>query len=396
MARFRLIGKRKIVLIVAIGLAAGGVARGQKNTRSNQNNFGQTLTKVMEMLDAVRSLGAWEDQVDWLNDSLENTFQRNGWNSDTDQFAKQVAKKLTQIPPWQISQRLNVLTTELGQRWGLDPDQQTWLKERLFRDSLVLVTRNLPSMSAVIGEIIETRKAGKPFTPEQIARWSSKNSKMRDDLYQAVNTLTSEVGQRVPEEKKDVFLRDFQQINHRIEQIKQMHLAWQAGEWTPQDWGLEGDPIHAEQIFRTQAMASVGKAPELPKLPTTVMPLSAWGLYVKNFVRLYSLDTSQRTTAWSILGELEERARPLEQSKEESPPAIPTSDTGSGATKENRSNPGSPTSQPVDQTAEQQIAALFEELKVRLNALLTSTQRAQASADGLLGDGAVVPLGSSP
>jgi hypothetical protein len=136
-----------------------------------------------------------------------------------------------------------------------------------------------------------------------------------------------------PEQRKR-FDRDVAATRRRVDQRMAMMRQWQKGTWRPQDWGLGNDPIHAAVIQDAAEPRNRKTAPA--PAPAQGDP-DEWTAYVTNFIVRYGLDDNQQVTAHSILDELRHRAR--------------------------------------GKSDHEARAALFEELKRRLDALPTRAQR---------------------
>ena len=350
---------RIFACLLAGGLLSAAAPAADNPAAQNQQTWRDVFPKLMQLFDRVRQLGEWDQQQILVIDAIENFYRQNGWNNETDLFLKEVSIEAARVPPWQIAQRLEVVGSRIQERYGLSDEQKKSLKERIFREALVVMTRNFSTISSNADEIIRTRQAGQPFTPEQVARWVRNDRPVRMEWYRSVMELTNELGEMVPMTQKAQFQRDFENVNRRLGMMEQMYTEWEQGKWRPEDWGLHDDPMHAG-LIKAEAHPPSRPPASQPAIRVTSQ-MSAWARYVQEFVGKYELDRSQEVTAWSILEELEERARRIQESK----PA--PADDGSADAKKTQADT-------------EVIAVIFEELKARLEQLPTRSQRSRAAA----------------
>jgi len=316
-------------------------------------------------------------QVDWqresvaIDDALQKVWRRNGWSDESDRFALQLAREISTIPPWQVMDRINLVSERATERYGLSQPNAARIKGKVLRELGTLMARHYDVVVSQTREMLETRFAEKPFTPEMVARMVKEGQPMMNDFEKAVEGFRGELEQMVPGEKQDVLRADFRSFEKRQRHVVELTARWERGEWHPSDWGLDGDPIQQKaatngvpapakdaRTSRAGAMGKPGDAAPLPKWQP-VDPLT-WFAYVVEFARKFRLDAGQFTAARSIHDELRTRALDyLKSRKEELSVVLPA---------KRAEHPGY-----------QPVLDVFEELRNRLDAIPTTSQRADAA-----------------
>src|SRR3989304_5604448 len=66
----------------------------------------------------------------------------NGWTDESDLFARDVACEVTKIPPWEVTARLNLLSTRVAERYGLSDEQAKSLQGSILRETAGFLFKN--------------------------------------------------------------------------------------------------------------------------------------------------------------------------------------------------------------------------------------------------------------
>ena len=323
------------------------------------------------MPDSIRAFSEPIPGVDWdsmqpdLIHAMERVFERNGWSEEPDRFTLDVARKVAAFPPWDIPGRINAFAQSVAERYELSPEKAIRFQASLVRESAGLMLRQGPAMLAQGREALQARANGVPYTADQIARWSKDAEPLFLELAQRVDRLSNELDAALDGEKKELFQKDRARYNLRQEVVDRMTARWAKGQWYPEEWGLDDDPIQmhrASSAANSSGPASAAK-PVAPPLREVVIPSrwidhdpATWIALLLEVRNRYKLDSGQMSTAWSIHGELVERAAAYAEGRSEELTKVPAGERST-------------------HDAYQPIRGLFAELRERLEALPTSSQK---------------------
>jgi len=341
--------------------------------------------EIQQLQQQIRALGPWQEQHRLIVQATENLWRRNRWDSEPDRFARRVAIEVSAIPPWKFQERMNKLTSMLAERYGLTPEQSAQFRARLLGAVVKVTWKHAEAIMQYSREMVQTRLAGKSFTAEQVARWARLSEPLLRDIRREVRRFGEQFGSLLDARQRELFRRDLASLQKRLEYVAGKMPAWERGEWTPADWGLEKDALHAEAAGRAEAPSSrpaavperVRRPSRPPVEPSEELPLvaedeSAWARYVREFIERYSLDEAQQVTARSVLAELEGRAKEYREAHADELARIEQ--------KLREAEDAAARAEAAHQREEllRPIADLFEELKQRLDRLPTDAQRRQA------------------
>ncbi len=328
--------------LVSLMLAAGAAAEPDLSAIERQQ---EQAGNLQALLRDARRLGPWEGNRQVLNDVVASMWRRNGWTSEADEFARKVVGEVSKHPPWQLSERFDTFSETLADRYDLDASQRQKLRNVVTRDVWAMFFRHPRAVLQVGKELIETRVSGQPFTQDQVARWSKLMQPVVGELRRTLDGWAVEIGGDLSPEQQALLKHDVAAYRRRLTHSDRLMRKWAKGQWQPNEWGLEKDPLHAGAIAEVKS-AAVKRSMTQPAA-ATVIAADAWERYVRDFISRYGLDESQQVTAWSILGEIRERA------------------AARGAGTEGK----------VDRAFSEM---LFGELKKRLEMIPTASQRSQA------------------
>lgn len=308
---------------------------------------GQLRQGLLALLRQAHQLGPWREHHKLIVEAARSIWQRNGWTSEPDQFARKVLERVSKYPPWQLDERFDALCEALAERYQLDQQQRRRLNQIVVREVWLLFGRHSREVMQIGKEMLRSRLAGRAFTPEQVARWSKLAEPITEDIRRSVDAAAAEFGRSLRPEQRARLQRDLVAYHLRLKRYGVLLKRWAGGQWKPADWGLEHDPIHAVQM----GVGPAGQVPPAERHEQTVgsAGADAWQRYVERFIARYQLEDSQQVTALSILEELRTRAAACRRGS-------------------------------CDRAAVQAaIRRLFEELKRRLEEIPTSAQRARAT-----------------
>ena len=373
----------------------------------------QLFSQADALARKVHASGPWSKHSAFITQGIESVWAQGNMNTDTDQFTKKLLIDVSRQPPWDFNGRLKAATDLIRGRYGLNDDQVKKLQQLAIRNAFAFFLKNAKDVIPIAQEAIDTRLANKPFTPEQMQRWSKVvrpiAEKWFDDAGREIHrfgrqSLTPEQYAKVKEDlvvidKRAKFATDF------------MKRKWETGQWKPEMLGLEKDPVHVAMQARLAegdrqgklagAEKAAAKTPEPPPDRTQSTPAARppgpmrlgeappsgrfqtrqetsrlpdetkWVAYVRQFCERYGLDKAQRAAADAILKDLQEQAQSFRSSRTERIKRLETLARQADSREERN-----------DARAElrdilQPIEDLFEELKGRLEGIPTAGQLRQ-------------------
>jgi hypothetical protein len=261
---------------------------------------------------------------------------------------------------------------QVSYEYDLDEEQAARLEEMMQRRWPRWMKEHRRELQPLINEFMENRLAPEPPSPEQVSKWADKALRLfslgRDELHAA----QAEFRQWLRPRQKMKFDADVTKINVGMEIFERKLRGWQEGRFARNE--LWDEPYWVRERERETAERRAAETPRAESGPSAAegepepVPLDMWESYVAAFIKEYSLDDAQITSAWTIMGDLRARAdryrdrhsleyariqEQWEQSDEQTRKTLV-------ARKEELDEP---------------LAQLFDELKDRLSRLLTDAQR---------------------
>lgn len=262
---------------------------------------GEKLKEAEEIVKTTKAMG-WDRQQQMMEQATDEMFRQNGWNSEPDQFARNLLRDVGQIPPWQARERQEIFLNGLQGRLSLTHDQRILLNNEMQRETMAMMGRHFKDIVPVVLEVAKTRASDQPFTPEQVQRWSTSLEPIMGDSLETVKKLTQRLERTMTEEQRRILKQDMDALLKRHRDVEKMVVKWKRGEWSPADWGLQNDPIHAgvmqEIAQRSGANASTDQNWKDPSFANNE---SEWERYVRWFCDYFECDASQRTKSNAIL-----------------------------------------------------------------------------------------------
>ncbi len=332
--------------------------------------------KARELQSAVRFTDFsdkfnWDEQTEFIDRALDNVWEQYGWKDDADRYALKFARDISAIPPWKFVDRFNLASKRLADRYELNSAQLSTLQKSLIREVSAMVFQNADLMMQHANEMFDTRMHGKPFTSEQIAGWVKESDHLVPLARDAADRVIAELRSELTEDQREILDKDVRSFDKRFGDIVEARKRWAAGDWHAEDWGLEDDPIQnsrARGILESAARADRAKdnkgSPDvLADGKSVVLPTkwvdhdpATWIAYRLDFQKKYRLNAGQIDTAESIHIELRDRATAYLSTNKSAANEVAYSERGRHETFK-------------------PVRMMFEELRVRLDALLTSAQK---------------------
>jgi hypothetical protein len=354
-----------------------------------------------ELTKKVFNSGPWANHAAVIERGIESIWAQDKRDTETDQFMKRLLVDVNKVPPWNFYGRLNVAADMIKQRYGLDDQQVAKFKVRFVQNSISFFLVNAEKLVPVAKDMIETRLANKPFTPEQVAAWTKVLRPIAEkwvaDSQREVQQFAEQV--LTPEQRARVS-QDMAIIDKRFNRtLTLMKTRWETGQWTPAMWGLENDTLHVGMQARRDVQGQGGQTqtdqqPGAAAAPTVDRPRgpmrfgesqgqagapigpgssplpdeSTWVAYVKQFCDRYNLSKAQRASAFAVLKDLQDQAQAYRSRRIDEIKRLQERISNAASAEERN------TAQSELREALSGIDTLFTELKARLDNIPTAEQ----------------------
>lgn len=409
-------------LLTGVGLApAAGQANEQEMpaTDSEPDARANMFRNVGKLLKSFQSLGSWDQHYGYMMDSVERVYQKQGWNSESDQFSLDLVRTVESVPPWAVQERFDTMVGLFSDRYMLDEQQEQTLRGVMARTSNEVFQTHSDRIIKYAVEAVQTRAAGEAFTPEQVQRWVELAEPVFQEMRGRLNKNADVLSQQLDPQQRELLQRDLAAGNQRMNRLEEMGQRWKRGEWSSADWGMENDPIQAAAEGRRAAevAAEQQRAADGVEGPVSAQPIDAdgsmpqppdpgeaatenevapppapepaqphraqprpsapanaandpWAGYVQAFISKFKLTGEQSERAWQIFGDVRGRRDELQSRADKKrgalsdmaqPDALKTFDSQNQAT----------------------LARLFDQMARRMDRLPTRSQRKEAGPEAL-------------
>ncbi|MBK8913428.1 MAG: hypothetical protein IPM64_02305 [Phycisphaerales bacterium] len=215
---------------------------------------------VGKLLHTLDSLGPWEEHYGHMMNAVDTVYRRNGWTDEPDRFSLELIREVESRPPMAIQERFDVVVGMFSDRYMLDEQQESALRGVMLQESLRMFTRHSGRIMQYGMEIIQTRAAGEPFTAEQVQRWASLAQPVFLDARERMTQVAQQFGEKLDPQQRELLERDLGAANRRLDWVGQRGEAWMRGEWSPEDWGIESDPVQQAGEARAAERAAAASA----------------------------------------------------------------------------------------------------------------------------------------
>jgi hypothetical protein len=413
------------LLIVTLAALVSPVATAQQDDfppeQEPPDRMERLRQNVSQMLAGLRQFSDWDTHREYIVDAVEHVYERNDWTSEPDLFSLEMIRDVSEIPPWQVRERFDRATELISDRYLLNRKQEETMRRLVLRENFRIFSQHADRIMQYGMEAIQTRAAGRPFTPEQVARWAELAQPVFLDVRRSLNRSAEEFMDVLEPEQKELVKADLEAANHRMQDVQQLAQRWQQGQWDPADWGLEEDPIQNSMVVaqaneaaavaaaqggaqpggpdakqprreppqagqrsprpqrrRPTAGPSRGGAPVRPPAPQTDpqhagktdesrQPDDEWARYVRAFIAKYQLNDEQQQRAWLFYKDARTRADAAEQRHERLTKGLSAEDQR-----------GKQRLRELNERKRKDLGRLFDRLKERLEPLPTRAQRRAA------------------
>jgi len=256
---------------------------------------------------------------------------------------------------------------QLRNQYELTDRQTDQLEQQMTARWPEWLERNRRALQPVLNEMIEIRLSPEPPDPAYVADLADRVLPVFADFRDTLDQGNQQFRRILTPTQQTKF--DTQRLAFAVamDVAEQRLKRWQRGQFEPHE--LWSEPGQRRRRRRTETAPATQ-----PQTRQAHPPLGNWQAYVESFVTRYRLSESQAQSARSILDEVRSRAEKSRDSTAEQLKAV-----------ERHLEDASP--QNREQLQQQRrillrpIAKLFDELKQRLDSLLTAAQRGQPTTN---------------
>jgi hypothetical protein len=371
---------RARMIALLIGMVAGAPLRADEpEGQPGSEDEARGVARLAGITRQLQQLGDWGSVYETFSPGIDEFWQDRGWTEEADEFARQTLQDIAAIPPWEFQKRIDHAMSTVRSRYDLTDAQYQDLQTRGYQFIGGMVWRHGRTFYRQTKEMVETRVRGEPFSPDQVARWTREGAPIFDDMRARFEELGADFSSTLDPRQREIFERDLASYHRRVDALDELRERWEAGEWRPEDWGLQHDPIHQPLVDAAAegevqpdedavqpdpaAAGAPGKAaPAAEEIGVAALDESTWARYVRQFVARYQLDDAQATAAWSILHELEDRAADYRRVHREELARVAPEEASTAR-------------------VYRPLREMFEELKRRLHPIPTGAQRRRAQTE---------------
>lgn len=280
--------------------------------------------------------------------------------------------------PKLMDQLLRRRALEIGEQLDLDETQRARIERDFVKRWTTFLNENRPRIQPLLNEFIELRTELEPPQKEKIQAWAERAMPVFQQVRQQIDEGASEVrGVLRPMQRAKFDLRAGA-FKAGVFMAEQKLKTWQSGEFAPKDFW---EPTRSkrremrEERRQRQSQRQTEPVPRQSESETgdqVALELNAWERYVQEFIKRYDLDEAQRTTVLSCLSELKQRAIAHRDRRRDDITRLEQRIAQHDGSKDDIA------------AIEEQLVELygpiddmFAELKTRLEATLTTEQRAK-------------------
>ena len=310
------------------------------------NGVGDARLRAHGRLERLMDQEQWATEYQFLQRAINNVWEQNGWTGEADRFAQRLAHRVAEIPPWRPLDRVSMVTRQLEKRYALSGEDAVRFRSLAVEEGVDFLTLHSPTILGQTSDWMIMRSEGKALDREVVARWAKRSEAMVSDLGTWAERLADVLAPLVRPDKREMLERDLRSFRQRQRHLEFMRMRWAEGEWEPEDWGLQNDPIQNPGA----ADRSAGGQRWLSHRPTT------WAAYLSHIQAVYRLNAGQVDSAKSIHDELYRRAQRYTDAYDHVLRAVPPR-------------------QRAQHEAFGPIRSMFEELESRLESIPTQSQR---------------------
>lgn len=370
--------RKRVIGIALVPVLLWNTPSASAQSKSSRSD-GDISSTQKEIERQAKGMGPWDQHQPIIEQATDQVFEQQGWNSESDRYARELIREVDRLPPWQQHERQQILMNSLQSRYSLSEDQKSLFDQEFQQVGMQLGMKHFARIAPVAMDVIRTRSKGEPFTPEQVAGWMQQLSPVIADAKTAMEQMSKKVGATLSDEQRKIFDKDLEALYKRHGDMEKMVEKWKQGQWTPLDWGLRNDPIHRVQVDealrRDLDKTSRVEAQTFREKPSDAMAKatqeSTWEKYVRNFCVYYACDDRQKAQAFRILDDVQQEAVKYRSAhRAEIEKAEKLAAEAEGAERK----------QHYAKEVERHlapIAALFEQLKTRLDTQILTTQQRQ-------------------
>lgn len=259
---------------------------------------------------------------------------------------------------------------DIARQYSLNDEQKAWLVQDMKQRWPAFMNRHRTVIQPLMNEVIEQGMSEQSPTAEQAARWAAAALPVFEDAKKEIDAGVVEFRKILDEDQRKILQSELTKLNLGYSFLTTRAKEWKEGRFNPSEW--PGGRRRGRNRDRNRNRDATASAPAAPADEAAVAfaadPKDEWSRYVEQFIAAYGLVDGQRLTAESILKDMKEKAAPLFSEYARVSDELKTG--GAGDVERLRQK---------HHELRSALDGRFTELKQRLDAVLTSAQRARGT-----------------
>ncbi|MCK6484371.1 MAG: hypothetical protein HUU22_00075 [Phycisphaerae bacterium] len=261
---------------------------------------------------------------------------------------------------------------DIARQHSLNDEQKAWLIDDMKQRWPAFMNRHRTVIQPLMNEMIEQGMSEQAPTAEQAARWATAALPVFEDVKKEIDAGVVEFRKILNEEQREILKSEMTKLNMGYSFLTTRAKEWKEGRFNPSEWPggrRRGRNRDRDRNRNRDATASAPSAPaEEAAVAFAADPKDEWTRYVEQFIAAYGLVDGQRLTAESILKDMKERTAPLFSEYARVTDELKSGGAGDVERLRQKHN-----------ELRNALDGRFSELKQRLDAVLTSAQRARGT-----------------
>jgi len=254
-------------------------------------------------------------------------------------------------------------TVQIAQQYALNEAQAKYLEDLSLKRWPKFLAQNRRKLQPLLNRYLERRMAVEPPNTEEVQAWAEGALVMLEAFRQEMHEQQMDFRRVLEPAQKLKFDAELIKFHFGMEAFEAKLTSWKQGRYEEREvW----DRIRSPGQARPTRVAENAPASTQPaELADALLPVDEWARYVDRFAVRYGLDEAQMIKAKSILDELYGRAKAHLIRHQTEYEELDHRSTGQQDEQWRKAR----------QDLDQPVVALFNELVVRLDGLLTGAQR---------------------
>lgn len=270
---------------------------------------------------------------------------------------------------WNVDAMMNTAVKNISRRYNLDEKQEAYTQALMTRGVRDFLDKHEDDLRELIKEMLLEQGTNGDISPEMAKKWGDMALPMFYDAKESILKNNLEWREILNEDQRKIHDLDLRLMQGNFKVFEDRFKRWQDGNYAKGEMPIGGNAQSVKPVTPT----------DRPQIVRQMLP-DTWELYVRSFIAKYGLDESQSRAAMSILSDCRNRAKQhieAHQGDKEKADAEFAEARAEKPINRERLKVASDMLKEINTP----IAAMFNELKTRLDKLPTPAQRAAAGEE---------------